>query len=564
MYLSPRPRASDRPIIRRGRIVGAVFVVLLAILVGRLFQLQIIEHGRWLAAAAAVQERTIELPPKRGTIYDRDGDVLAVDVRAAAIALDGKNVNQPDVLASILADELGRSRSEMQALVERDRYFTWVDRRVDLETAQRIERRADEAGLYGLILIDTWRRSYPQGSLASNVIGFVGTDGEGLEGLELVYDDSLRGVPTVVHIVIGADGRTYDTEIASEGEPGDDLWLTLDAELQFLCEEEIENGVSRFRADGGMLIALDPKTGEVLAMAQNATYDLNTFWESTAEERANVAVTQQFEPGSIFKVFAGLAALEAGVVSPTDTFDGGAEILVAGHAMHNADNEAYGMVTFSDIIKDSINTGMIQVAERVGADGLQSFYAELGFGHETGIELPGEVTGILRPAAVWSPVDVAAASIGQSVAVTGIQLARAVAAVAADGSLPQPHIVREAADNPESDAIASAASCEAMRTMMVRVVEEGTGTRAAVPGFKIAGKTGTAQKAVPGLGYVEGKYTSLFAGILTAQAPEYVLVVVLDEVKTPYPSGGYTAGQIFRAAAERLLQHERVIPTVAW
>ncbi|MBU0595449.1 penicillin-binding protein 2 [Candidatus Bipolaricaulota bacterium] len=544
--------------------MGAVLVLVLAVLVVRLFQLQVIQHDYWQAAAASVQERMIELPPRRGAMFDRNGAVLAVDVKAAAIAVDGHNVTQPEILAGILSEELGRPLGEISDLVNRPSYFTWIDRRVDLETAQRIERRMSEAGIYGLILIDTWRRSYPQGSLASNVIGFVGTDGEGLEGLELVYDEHLRGVPTMVHVIKGADGRTYQTEVVAEGRPGEDLALTLDAELQFLCEEEIRSGVSRFQADRGMLIVLDPDTGEVLAMAQNATYDLNSFWTSTADERRNIAVTYLFEPGSIFKVFAGLAALEAGVVSVEETFEGASEIRVAGHAMHNADNISYGTVTFAEIIEQSINTGMIQVAQRVGAEGLQAFYADLGFGRETGIELPGEIAGILRPAAVWSAVDVAAASIGQSVAVTGIQLARAIAVVAAGGTLCTPHIVQGGTDEDVRVPVASSASCEAMRAMMVQVVESGTGTRAAVPGFEIAGKTGTAQKAVAGRGYVDGKYTSLFAGLLTADDPGYVIVVVLDEVKTQYPSGGYTAGQIFQATAVRLLHHERIVPSVAW
>jgi len=541
-----------------------VFVLILVVLVARLFQLQVLQHGHWQAVAASVQERLIELPPRRGAIHDRSGTVLAVDVKAAAIAVDGFNVTHGDRLAEILSEELQLALGEVRDLVQRDRYFTWVDRRVALETAQRIEQRVDEVGIYGLILIDTWQRSYPQGSLASNVIGFVGTDGDGLEGIELVFDEHLRGVPTTVHVVKGADGRTYDTEIVAEGRPGEDLTLTLDAELQFLCEEEIAAGVSRFQADGGMLIVLDPSTGEVLAMAQDATYDLNSFWDSTADERRNFAVTHLFEPGSIFKVFAGLAALEVGVVSAEETLDGASEILVSGHTMHNSDNVSYGTVTFAEVIEHSINTGMIQVAQRVGAEGLRDFFADLGFGAESGIELPGEIAGILRPAAVWSPVDVAAASIGQSVAVTGIQLARAIAVVAADGRLRTPHIVRGDADVSAGLAVVSTASCAAMREMMVHVVETGTGTWAAVPGFRIAGKTGTAQKAVSGLGYVDGKYTSLFAGMLTADDPGYVMAVVLDEVKTPYTSGGYTAGQIFQAAAVRLLQHERIVPSVAW
>jgi len=229
--------------------------------------------------------------------------------------------------------------------------------------------------------------------LASNVLGFVGTDAEGLEGLELAFDERLRGEPRVLHVLEGADGRTYEIDVAEQGRPGDDLTLTLDAELQFICEEEIAAGVSRYRADGGMIVVLDPATGDVLAMAQDATYDLNRFWASTAEERRNAAVTQLFEPGSSFKVFTGLAALDAGVVDVADTFDGNDGIEVSGHVMHNADWISYGTVSFAQIIEDSINTGMIRVAQRLGEEALHGMLVELGFGRPTGIELPGEVGG---------------------------------------------------------------------------------------------------------------------------------------------------------------------------
>ena len=542
-------------------------IVGLAVIVGRLFQLQIVQYGSWTAAAAAIQERTIELPPRRGSILDRDGEPLAVDVRAMAIAVDGINTTNPDRLAGILAEELGRPLNGIRDLIQRDRYFTWVDRQVDLETAQRIERRAREAGAYGLILIDTWMRVYPQGALASNVLGFVGTDAEGLEGLELAFDERLRGEPRVLHVLEGADGRTYEIDVAEQGRPGDDLTLTLDAELQFICEEEIAAGVSRYRADGGMIVVLDPATGDVLAMAQDATYDLNRFWASTAEERRNAAVTQLFEPGSSFKVFTGLAALDAGVVDVADTFDGNDGIEVSGHVMHNADWISYGTVSFAEIIEDSINTGMIRVAQRLGEEALHGMLVELGFGRPTGIELPGEVGGILRDVENWSGLALASTSIGQSVAVTGIQLAGAIGTVANGGAFVAPRIVSSVDarnDVLETPAVASSGACATMRTLMVRVVESGTGILAAVDGYPIAGKTGTAQKAVPGRGYVDGKYTSLFAGILTAGNPEYVMVVVLDEVKTTPVGGGSTAGPIFRAAASRLIHQEQLVPTVAY
>jgi stage V sporulation protein D (sporulation-specific penicillin-binding protein) len=561
MYPFPSRTNSGRSAQRRGRAVAAVLVSFALVVVGRLVQLQVVETGQWRALAASVQERTIDLPPRRGAILDRDGMLLALDVKAAAIAVDGYNMTKPATLVSILAEELGRPHDEISRLVYRPSYFTWIDRAVELEAAQRIEARAREGNVHGLILLDTWKRCYPQGRLASNVIGFVGADGAGLEGIELRFDELLRGRPARIHVVEGADGRTYQAEIVDAGEPGRDVVLTLDADTQLICEEEIERGVSEFRAAAGMIVVLDPTTGEVLAMAQDKGYDLNEFWTSTPEERKNLAVSSLFEPGSVFKVFAGLAALEAGIACVDDTFDGSASVEVAGHVMHNAEDAAYGTVTFAETIERSINTAMIRVALRLGEDALHDSLTRFGFGAPTGIELPGEEAGILRPAAVWSPLDLAAASIGQSVAVTGIQLARGVAAVANGGILPAVHIIREASGvGGDAKRAVSEEASATMLGLMVRVVESGTGILAAVDGFSVAGKTGTAQKAVPGRGYVDGKNTSVFVGLLPAEDPHAVILVVLDEVKTGRESGGYTAAPIFRAAATRMTHAERLVP----
>jgi len=549
---------------RRGRVVAGVFVLCALGLVARLVQLQVFQHAYWLAAAAAVQERTIEILPRRGMITDLNGELLAFDIKAVAIAVDSYNMTKPATLVAILGEELGMPRDEINELVYRPSYFTWVDRFVELETSRRIERRTQEAGACGLIFIDTWARCYPEGRLASNVIGFVGTDGAGLEGIELAFDDELRGTPTRIRVLEGADGRTYRTQIVDEGEPGLDVALSIDARLQFVCEEEIERGVAEFRANAGMIIVLNPQTGDILAMAQDKGYDLNRFWTSTAEERRNLAVTHQFEPGSIFKVFTGLAALEAGVVAVEDTFNGDDGIAVSGHVMHNSENESFGTVTFGEIIKLSVNTGMIRVAQLLGEEPLHDLFAALGFGATTGVELPGEEQGILRPDERWSPLDLAASSIGQSIAVTGIQLARALTVLANDGHLVVSHIVhsvgRESTPFTSLGPYVSAATCATMLELMVQVVESGTGTRAAVDGFTVAGKTGTAQKATPGRGYVDEKYTSVFGGLLPAEDPEYVIVVVLDEVRTTPAWGGYTAGWIFHNAATRLAYLDRLIP----
>jgi len=560
MFRYQKPSSPDASVVRRGRVVLAVLAVCALAVCGRLVQLQIVQHASWRAAASSSQERTFELMPRRGSILDRNGTLLAFDVKATAIAADGFNMTKPLALADILVEELGMARAEVNDVLYRASYFTWIDRGVDLETAQRIQHRAAEAGAYGLIFIDTWKRRYPQGSLASNLIGFVGLDGAGLEGLELAYDESLRGTPTEVHVLQGADGRTYETEVVTEGEEGRDLVLSLDASLQFACEEEIAAGVDEYRASAGMAIVLDPLTGEVLAMAQDRTYDLNRFWSSVPADRRNLAVTYMFEPGSVFKVFAGVSALQAGVVDVADEFDGDDGYVVSGHTIHNADNWDFGRVTFADVIKDSINTGMVQVALGLGEDRLHETLLACGFGQLTGIELPGEVDGILRSPDRWTPLDLASSSIGQSIAVTGIQLACGVAAVANGGDRINPRIVLETASTRAAEAL-SAADTATMRRLMVSVVESGTGVLAAVDGFAVAGKTGTAQKAEPGRGYVDGKYTTLFAGFFPAEAPEVVILVMLDEPRVAHAGGGSTAAPIFARIAERLVLYAQMVPT---
>lgn len=566
--LLPRDNPRGDAAIRKRTLYLVGFLALFGLLlVGRLVQLQGFEHTRWSAAAAAMQEQTIEVLPRRGTIYDRNGIPLAYDVKAVAIAIDSFNMTKPETLIGILAEELDLSIEFLEDRLYRPSYFTWIDRKVRLEAARAIKQRSREEGANGLVFIDTWKRCYPQTTLASNLIGFVGTDGEGLEGMELAFDQRLAGSPTQVHLVEGADGRIYRTETLVEGEPGGDLYLTIDARLQHICEDAIDRGVSTFKAQRGFIVLLDPDSGDVLAMAQDSRVDLNNFQQSSAEDRRNLAVGYMFEPGSSFKAFAGLAALDCGSVRVDDQFNGNDGIRISGHTMHNAENRSFGTVNFAEIIEKSINTGMVRVALELGKEQLQPYLVSFGFGEKTGLKCPGEEAGILRDTKDWSQLDLAAASIGQSVAVTGIQLARGMAAIANGGSLLAPRIVCDAEGGNQQPVIlrrvASETSCTIMRELLRRVIESGTGTWAAVPGFAAAAKTGTAQKAFPGRGYVPGKNTSLIAGFLPVDDPAYVAVVVLDEVGTDPVWGGYTAGQIFADAMSRIVKLEHLPPVAA-
>ncbi len=564
MFTSARLSSASDGTRGRARFVRILLVVAAGLILVRLVQVQIIEHWSWLRAASASQERTIEMAPRRGAIYDRDGTLLAFDVKAMAVAIDSYNMTRPLELTKILTEELGLSAATVGKLIYRSSYFTWIHRKVDLATAKRIEERADKAGAYGLIFLNAWRRLYPQGSLASNVIGFVGSDGEGLEGLELEYDQALRGEPTWVHVVQGADGRTYQSRVIDEGEPGRDLHLTLDAELQLLCEEAVSACAARYTALSGMMIVLDPGTGGVLAMAQDKTYDLNAFARSSVAQRQNVAVTHIFEPGSIFKAVAGLSAVEAGVVKPDTLLQGTDGIKVGGHTIHNAGRlsygaEAGGKVTFRRVIEESINTGIVDATEELGKERLHQTMTQLGFGAATGVDLPGEAKGILRPAEQWTEVDRATASFGQSVGVTGIQLARALAVIANGGLLLTPHVVEPVETKPSQrkaeaspPRVADEAACATMRDVMTGVVHSARGSAAQtarIDGIKVAGKTCTAQKALPGQGYVEGRYTVLFGSLVPADVPELVFVVVFDEPKRPdggQVGGGSIAAPVFR------------------
>ncbi len=560
MYTSPKRISVSGGTRGRARSLRIFLAVAAALIFVRLVQVQIIEHGSWTRAAAAVQEREIEMSPRRGAIYDRDGTLLAFDVKATAIAIDSYNMTRPLELTKILSEELKLSAAAVSKLIYRPSYFTWIERQAGLEIAKRIEERAADAGAYGLIFLDAWRRYYPQGRLASNVIGFVGSDGQGLEGLELEYDKELRGVPTIVHVVQGADGRTYQSRVIDEGKPGQDLRLTLDAGLQLLCEEAVSACALRYTALNGMMIVLEPKTGAILAMAQDKTYDLNTFWNSTVAQRQNVAVTHIFEPGSSFKAIAGLSAVEAGVVGPDTLLQGRDGIKVGGHTIHNAGNLSYGAekngkVTFREVIEQSINTGIVDATEELGKERLHRTMTLLGFGAATGIDLPGEAKGILRPVEQWTEVDRATASFGQSVGVTGIQLARGFSVIANGGLLVTPHLVQpletkkpRRMDEAASQRVAAEAACATMRDIMTGVVERGSGKSALIPGLKLAGKTGTAQKAVPGQGYVDGKYTVVFGCLVPANEPELVFVVVFDEPKRPdggQVGGGSVAAPVF-------------------
>lgn len=546
----------------RLKLALALLLLLLAAIGGRLFQLQILQHSFWAAQAQKIQERELIEPSPRGRIYDRNGLLLATDIKTYSLAVDPHHLEKPEALKSILKRNLGLSDSFLRDAFAQDNYFVWLKRKVDLAKAEQIAEEAKEAQVRGLILIAEWQRAYPQGELASSLLGFVGVDNQGLEGVELGFDELLRGSAGRLRLLRSGDGEIIAERLSEPGRPGADLVLTIDGRVQHLAEEKITWGVEEFKAKNGLIAVMDPTTGELLALAQARRYDPNDFGRSTPEARLNYALSWPFEPGSVLKVFTALAALEYGVVSTDERINGNEPVIVGRHRFHNAPNRSYGPVTLKEIISRSINTGMIRVALRLEEQQLYDFLRKMGFGQETGSGLPGEVPGSLRPVAQWWGPDIGAIAIGQAISVTGIQLLAAGAALANGGRLLKPQIIKEIR---RSDGtieslkpqvirqIATPWHIEALREMMVEAVESGTGMAARIKGFPIAAKSGTAQKALPSEGYVEGKYVSSFLGFFPAERPRFIILVVLDEVGVEPYWGGQTAGTVFRRLAERLI-----------
>jgi len=545
---------------RRLTIAFVCLIGFFLILAGRLAQLQLVEADQWRALATRFQEGTVTIPSPRGRIYDRNGVLLAEDVRAISVAVDNYHMTRPELLEQLLTSHLQIPREVVREKLYRPSYFTWIARAIPPDKAESLEQAARSAGARGLILIEDRKRQYPHGDLASNVLGFAGIDGKGLEGIELLFDEELQGRDSVWSFVRMANGTQIERRQIQAGQPGRDLTLTIDSRIQHIAEQAITKGVRRYKAKAGLALVLDPWTGEVLAMAQDKRYDLNDFQRSRPEQRQNLSVIWAFEPGSSFKIFTMLAALEHNVIALDERISGSATYRIASHTFRNADGKEYGLVTPKDVIKNSINTAMIRIAQRLGEERLYQALKRYGFGQKTGIELPGEVSGYLPPVQAWSALEIGAIAIGQSVSVTAIQLASRVAAIATGGRLIPPTIVKGRTPRQETK-IASETSCRSLTEMMIETVRSGTGVLAQIDGYTIAAKTGTAQKAVPGQGYVKGKYVASFEGFFPAEAPRYVILIVLDEPGGREYYGSETAAPIFKEIAQQLIALDRIPPT---
>ena len=567
----------------QGRIgyVALVMIGVLVILVFRYAYLQIVQGD---ALAQRMRDQSgyeFRIQSLRGAILDRSGKELAVSSMTKSLFVDPNHVydtHTPEEIASDIAPLIGLTEQDILDDIARGGGFVWVKRRLEHTEYEAVRAVIREKGYSDCLgFQNEAKRYYPNDALAANVIGFVGTDDEGLDGVEQALDPLLKGEVREERLTVDGQRRPIlDSIFAGRRVYGSDycktVSLTIDSTIQFMVEQELDRAMAENNPDSITAIVMDPKTGEILAMASRPSYNPNRFWEYPQENWKNRAVSFIYEPGSTFKAVIAGAALQESIVTPNQVFFDPGYVMVSGRRIQNWSNESYGAVTFTDIVKKSLNTGFAQVGLSLGAEKMMHYTRVFGFGERTGIDLPGEEEGILFNADDMRDSDIATTAIGQSIAVTPLQLVTAMAAIANGGTLMHPYIVREIR-NPDGSVYEKRAPREIRRVLeptvdrtliglLEQVVASGGGKKAGVKGYRIAGKTGTAQKIRrETAGYLEGRYIASFCGFAPVEDPIFTVLVMIDD-----PRGGdFYGGQIAAPVASRiftqLLRYAHVEPS---
>ena len=551
-----KPAATNRRIV----LLAGVFVALLAVALGRAVWLQAVK-GPELAAMALRQHReTVVVPAARGTIFDRNGEPLAIGEQTTTVYANPRQVDRPRDLTLAAGKALGVEPGIVYPqLVDRSRGFVYVARKADPLQAEELEK----LGFAGLGFYPEELRTYPQGPVAAQVLGFAGLDNKGLEGLERSLEKVLAGRQGSETIVKDPFGRALDVVSTKQETPGKNVRLTIDHQVQANAEAVLQETVRRWGARAASAIVMDPYTGSVLAMAVAPRFNANRFPTTRADRRRNRAVTDTYEPGSTFKLVTVAAALQEGIVSPTTSFRLAPTIKVSDRVIHESHLRGTQRLTVTQIVEQSSNIGTITMAQRLGEGRLSSWIDRFGFGASTGIDFPGESPGFALPLNQWSGSTIGTVPIGHGIAVTPIQMARAYSAIANGGVLVTPHLI-DRVDGQEVAAtkkrrIVSRAVSRQMLTMLRGVVLEGTGTEAAIPGYTVAGKTGTAAKIESNGRYSTSRYVASFVGLVPATKPRLVIMVMVDEPRGNI-YGGVVAAPAFKEIARFNLQHLEVPP----
>jgi cell division protein FtsI (penicillin-binding protein 3) len=545
------------------------------VVVGRLIQIQLVRHDDYTLRATRQQERTLSLNPVRGSIRDSRGRILAESVSAESVYADPQAIVDRKAaaraLAPIVGPVVGDDAREIEKRLAADSGFVWIARQLPMNVADAVHKLK----LPGIYFLEEHRRSYPRGTLAANVIGYTGVDGEGLAGIEHSFDSYVRGRAGKVTILRDARRGAYlvGAEGANRPVDGNHVVLTIDSIVQFITERSLAAAVDKYHAAGGSAIVMDPRDGSILAMASVPTYDPNDFGDYPPIAWHNRNVQDMYEPGSTFKIVTASAGLEEGVVTPSQIIDcGNGEIDIAGTAIHEHGGTRYGLLSFEEVMMHSSNVGAIRVGLGVGPSRFYDYIHRFGFGERTGIELPGETAGLVRRTEKWSALSNASMSIGQEIGVTPLQVIDAVATVANGGVRIAPHIVDRVVDDrgnvlwhppaPQPKRVISEKTAAVLNEILKSVVARGTGQQAALPEHIVAGKTGTAQKKAPGrAGYSFDKVVASFAGYVPADRPRLAILVVVDEPKGAQ-YGGTIAAPAFREIAEATLRYLNVPPSI--
>jgi cell division protein FtsI (penicillin-binding protein 3) len=532
------------------------------VVIARLVQVQLVRHDYYINKAQRQQERTLALAPVRGTILDRRERVLAESVSAESIYADPQSIGDRRRTAKALAAALHDDPREIAAKLDSNAGFVWIARQLPLDRTAEVKKLK----LPGIYFLDEHRRSYPRGMLASNVVGYVGLDGEGLAGIEHSLDNYVRGKAGKVTLLRDARRGMYlvGGEGANRPIDGNDVVLTIDSVVQFIAERALQKAVDKYHAAGGSVIVMDPSDGSILAMASVPTFDPNHFGDFPPASWKNRSVQDYYEPGSTFKIITASAGLEEGVVTPSQILDCANGALPVGNVIiHEHGHNRYGLLSFEDVMVHSSNIGAVRVGVAVGPDRFYRWIHRFGFGERTGIPLPGESPGLLRRVDRWSALSNAMISFGQEIGVTPLQLVTAVAAVANGGVRVAPRIVDRVVDakggvvyqppRPGPERVMSDRTAAVLNEILKAVVARGTGQPAALPEHVVAGKTGTAQKAEHGI-YAPDKFVASFVGYVPADRPRLVILAVVDEPKNAQ-FGGTVAAPIFREIAESTLRY---------
>jgi cell division protein FtsI (penicillin-binding protein 3) len=549
------------------------YVMLILLLCGfgliifRLVTLQVLQAAELTAKADRQHQKSVTFEGARGAITDRHGKVLAMNMEVPSIFGVPTALENPLRVARHLAPVLHIRSNEIEKKLRQDRSFVWVARKILPEQGRQLEQMS----LDGIGVVMEGRRFYPKGPLLSHVLGFAGIDGEGLEGLERRYQTHLNGEKRVTILQRDALGRTVFPKGLAEKPPapGHALTLTIDEVVQYIAEKELEEAVNHAHAKAGTIIVMDPQSGAILAMAVSPRFDPNVVAALTPDRWRNRALTDTYEPGSTMKMVVAAAALEEHLMTPgTMVFGENGRMLVANTTIH--DHEKLGWMTFAQMIQKSSNIGAAKTGMILGEQRLYRYLQAFGFGQRTDVDLPGEVSGLLKSPKEWGRRSVASISMGQEIGVTPIQMVTAAATLANDGVMMKPYLVSEVRDQkghllkeilPQvKRRVVSPETARTMTTILEGVVTNGTGTKAAIPGYRVAGKTGTAQKIDPRTGtYSATQFVGSFVGYVPADAPRVAMIITIDEPQGE-AWGGTVAAPVFRRVGEQVLNYLSVSP----